>query len=96
MISGHRRKLALEILGIDKVLVEIKKLSYDGATIFMVDSNMYREKILPSEKAFTYKMKIDAIKHQCKKLICTRKVSKSSILVGKENKDSREKSKKIY
>ena len=67
MISGHRRKAALEILGIDESEVVLKELNDDEATIFMVDSNMYRERILPSERAFTYKMKLDAIKHQGKK-----------------------------
>ena len=68
MISGHRRKAALEILGIDESEVVLKELNDDEATIFMVDSNMYRERILPSERAFAYKMKLDAIKHQGKKI----------------------------
>lgn len=67
MISGHRRKKALEILGISESDVIVKELSDDEATIYMVDSNMYREKLLPSEKAFAYKMKMEAIKHQGKK-----------------------------
>lgn len=66
MISGHRRKLALELLGVDETEVCIKNLSDDDAVIFMVDSNIYRDKILPSEKAFAYKMKMEAIKHQGK------------------------------
>jgi len=68
MISGHRRKLALELNHIDEVEVYLKELSDDEATIYMVDSNMYREKILPSEKAFAYKMKLEALKHQGKTL----------------------------
>ena len=64
MISGHRRKTALEILGITESEVIEKELNDDEATIFMVDSNMYRETILPSERAFAYKMKLDAMKHQ--------------------------------
>lgn len=67
MISGHRRKLALELLGEKEVSVNIKELSDEEATILMVDSNISRERILPSEKAFAYKMKYDAIKHQGKK-----------------------------
>ena len=67
LISGHRRKLAMESLGIDKADAYVKELTDDEATIEMVDSNMYREKILPSEKAFAYKMKYDAMKHQGKK-----------------------------
>ncbi len=67
LISGHRRKMAMELIGIDKADAYVKELSNDEATIEMVDSNMYREKILPSEKAFAYKMKYDAMKHQGKK-----------------------------
>ena len=67
IISGHRRLKALELNGIDEVEAYIKELSDDEATIYMVDSNLQREKILPSEKAFAYKMKLDAIKHQGKK-----------------------------
>ena len=66
MISGHRRKYACESLGIDKIKCIIKNLSDDEATIFMVDSNLQREKLLPSEKAFAYKMKYEALKHQRK------------------------------
>ena len=68
MISGHRRKKALEMLGANEVEVIVKDLNDDEATIFMVDSNLYRERILPSEKAFAYKMKMDALKHQGKAL----------------------------
>ena len=67
LISGHRRKLALEELGIIDCDVEIRDLGDDEATILMVDSNLYRNNILPSEKAFAYKMKLEAIKHQGKK-----------------------------
>ena len=67
IISGHRRLKALVLNGIDEVEAYIKELSDDEATIYMVDSNLQREKILPSEKAFAYKMKLDAIKHQGKK-----------------------------
>lgn len=94
LISGHRRKLALQCLGIKDVPVDIRDLDDDEATICMVDSNMYRERLLPSEKAFAYKMKLDAIKHQGKKLTCTQIVSKSSSEVGKVNNDSREKVRK--
>ena len=67
LISGHRRKAAMELLGITETEAYVKELADEVATIEMVDSNMYREKILPSEKAFAYKMKYDAIKHQGKK-----------------------------
>lgn len=66
MISGHRRLKAYELLGIDEIEADIKELTDDEAIVFMVDSNIHREKILPSEKAFAYKMKLDAIKHQGK------------------------------
>ena len=68
LISGHRRKLAMQLNGIDEIDAVIKELDDDEATIYMVDSNIYRERILPSEKAFAYKMKIDALKHQGKTL----------------------------
>ena len=66
MISGHRRKFASKLAGIDKIPCIVRDLTDDEATIIMVDSNMQREKILPSEKAFAYKMKLEAIKHQGK------------------------------
>ena len=62
MISGHRRKLAIELLGEKEVNATVKELSDDEATILMVDSNISRERILPSEKAKAYKMKYDAMK----------------------------------
>lgn len=68
LLSGHRRKKAYEILGLEEIDAIVKALNDDEATIFMVDSNMYRDKTLPSEKAFAYKMKMEAIKHQGKTL----------------------------
>ena len=67
LISGHRRKLALELLGNKEADCYVEELTDDEATIKMVDSNIYRNIILPSEKAFAYKMKLEAIKHQGKK-----------------------------
>ena len=64
MISGHRRKFACNKLGIETIPCLVKKLTDDEATISMVDSNLQREKLLPSEKAFAYKMKYEALKHQ--------------------------------
>ena len=64
MISGHRRKRACELAGIKQIKCIVKDLSDDEATILMVDSNIQREEILPSEKAFAYKMKLEAMKHQ--------------------------------
>lgn len=60
MLSGHRRKKVYEILGLEEIDAIIKDLNDDESTIFMVDSNMYREKLLPSEKAFAYRMKMEA------------------------------------
>ena len=93
MISGHRRKEALELNGIKEVEVYVKELNDDEATIYMVESNIYREKILPSEKAFAYKMKIDAMKHQGKKNeTSTTKLSKKRTdeIIGEQNGESRE------
>lgn len=67
MISGHRRKKASELLGIETVPCIVRDLTDEEATIIMVDSNLQREKILPSEKAFAYKMKLDALKQQGKR-----------------------------
>ena len=68
MISGHRRKRACEIAGINQIRCIVKDLSDDEAVILMVDSNIQREEILPSEKAFAYKMKLEAMKHQGKRV----------------------------
>lgn len=67
IISGHRRKMASQKAGLKEVPCIIRNLSDDEATIVMVDSNMQRTKILPSEKAFAYKMKLEAEKHQGKR-----------------------------
>ena len=88
MISGHRRKTALEILGVSESEVIVKELNDDEATIFMVDSNMYRETILPSERAFAYKMKMDAMKHQGKTTSDPQGPKLSSEIVGKKLGDS--------
>ena len=64
LISGHRRKRGCELLGLDTMPVIVRDLDDDAATIIMVDSNIQRENILPSERAFAYKMKLEAIKHQ--------------------------------
>lgn len=68
MISGHRRKHAALRAGLTEIPCIIKDLTDDEATILMVDSNIQREEILPSEKAFAYKMKLEAMKHQGKNL----------------------------
>lgn len=64
LISGHRRKHASELAGKETMPVIVRQMSDDEATILMVDSNLQREEILPSERAFAYKMKLEAMKHQ--------------------------------
>lgn len=92
MISGHRRMYASKLLGLEKVPCVVKNLSDDEATIIMVDSNLQqRKQLLPSEKAFAYKMKYDAMKHQGKRTDLTsgpmdQKTTAEKI--GKEAKES--------
>ena len=64
MVAGHRRKKAADLAGLTEIPCIVRQLTDDEATIIMVDSNLQREQILPSEKAFAYKMKLDAMKHQ--------------------------------
>ena len=64
MISGHRRLLACKKLGLESIPSRVRNLTDDEAIIYMVDSNLHREKLLPSEKAYAYKMKLEAMKHQ--------------------------------
>ena len=67
MIAGHRRKMASELADKQTIPCIVRNVSDDEATIIMVDSNLQREEILPSEKAFAYKMKLDAMKRQGKR-----------------------------
>ena len=64
ILSGHRRLHAAQLAGLETVPVIVKEMDNDAAIIFMVDSNLQRENILPSERAFSYKMKLEAMKHQ--------------------------------
>lgn len=64
ILSGHRRLHAAQLAGLETVTVIVKEMDDDAAIIFMVDSNLQRENILPSERAFSYKMKLEAMKHQ--------------------------------
>ena len=85
--------MAMELLGVQEADAIIKDLNDDEAVVYMVDSNMYREKILPSEKAFAYKMKMEAIKHQGKKIKTSATEllkSTSREIVGKQFGDSSE------
>ena len=67
LISGHRRRRAAELAGLSTLPCIVRELTDDEATIIMVDANLQREKLLPSEKAFAYKMKLEALKHQGKR-----------------------------
>lgn len=67
ILSGHRRLHAAQLAGLETVPVIVKEMDDDAAIIFMVDSNLQRENILPSERAFSYKMKLEAMKHQGKR-----------------------------
>lgn len=71
ILSGHRRVKACELAGITEIPVVVKNLDDDTATILLVDSNLQREHILPSEKAFAYQMKLEAMKHQGKRVDLT-------------------------
>ena len=64
ILSGHRRLHAAQLAGLETVPIIVKEMDDDAAIIFMVDSNLQRENILPSERAFSYKMKLEAMKHQ--------------------------------
>lgn len=94
IISGHRRQHAAQLAGLETVPVIVRDMSDDAATILMVDSNLQRENILPSERAFAYKMKLEAMKHQGARsdLTSTHDVSKlrSNEKLGAENNQSRE------
>jgi ParB family chromosome partitioning protein len=64
LVSGHRRQHACQLAGIESMPVLVRNLDDDAATILMVDSNLQRENILPSERAFAFKLKLEAMKHQ--------------------------------
>ena len=93
LISGHRRKFACEKLGLELIPIIVRELSRDDAIIAMVDSNLHREHILPSEKAKAYKMKMDAMKRQGKRTDLTsvpmaQKSKTTRELVGEANGES--------
>ena len=94
IISGHRRQHAAELAGLETLPVIVRQMDDDAAIILMVDSNLQREHILPSERAFAYKMKLDAMKNQVTRsdLTSTQVVSKlrSNEKLGAENNQSRE------
>ncbi|MGN0646472.1 MAG: ParB/RepB/Spo0J family partition protein [Mogibacterium kristiansenii] len=83
MLSGHRRHRACQLLGLDTLRCEIVELDRDEATIFMCDSNLQRTVILPSEKAFAYKMRLDAMKRQGKRTDLTSSPLATELGVGR-------------
>lgn len=93
MISGHRRKKASELANKETIPCIIREMTDDEATIVMVDSNMQREHILPSEKAFAYKLKLEALNHQGKRTDLTLSPMDTKLdnaeKIGKEFDDSR-------
>ena len=94
IISGHRRQHAAQLAGLDALPVIVRNIDDDAAVLLMVDSNLQRENILPSERAFAYKMKLEALKNQGARsdLTSTQLVSKlrSNEQLGAENNQSRE------
>ncbi len=96
ILSGHRRLKACELLGVEEVPVVVKQLDDDAAAILLVDSNLQREHILPSEKAFAYKLKLEAIKRKAGRpskenggqIVHDYSDDKSRELIGKETGDS--------
>lgn len=89
LVSGHRRRLAAQKLSLPTVPVLVREMSDDEAVILMVDSNLQRENLLPSEKAFAYKMKLEAMKHQGKSTsckVCTK--SRTDEMIGKHESGS--------
>ena len=92
IISGHRRQYAAKLAGLDTLLVIVRQMSDDAAVILMVDSNLQREHILPSERAFAYKMKLEALKNQgARSDLTSRQIVgklEAADLVGKGNEES--------
>ena len=94
MVAGHRRKMAAELAGLPTVPCIVRELTDDEAIIIMVDSNLQREQILPSEKAFAYKMKLDAMKRQGQRTDLTLSPAAtkldSAAMLGKQSGESRD------
>jgi ParB family chromosome partitioning protein len=97
MVAGHRRKAASELAGVETIPCIVRSLTDDEATIIMVDSNLQRERILPSEKAFAYKMKLEAMKRQgqradltCSPVANKLKGKKSAEVIGESAGESKD------
>ena len=97
IISGHRRKHAAELANLDTVPVIVRNMEDDAATILMVDSNLQREHILPSERAFAYKMKLDAIKNQgARSDLTSRQVGEKLWSVSQVSADANESERQVH
>ena len=97
LISGHRRKYACKFLGIEHLPVIVRELSREEAVISMVDSNLQREHILPSEKAFAYKMKMDAMKRQGSRTdLTSRPLGEKLLTVEKVSDDSEDSARQVH
>ena len=97
IISGHRRHHASELAGKDTMPVIVRDMDDDAAIILMVDSNLQRETILPSERAFAYRMKLDAIKHQGNRAdLTSRQVGEKLLSVTKVSIDANESERQIH
>lgn len=92
LLSGHRRRLAAMKLGLPTVPVLVREMGDDEAVVLMVDSNLQRENLLPSEKAFAYKMKLEALKHQGRatsgQLVPKSELSRTTAVIGLTNEES--------
>ena len=93
LISGHRRLAACQVLGLETMPMIVREMSDDEAVIAMVDANLQRETILPSEKAFAYKMKLEAIKHQG---VASSQVGKKLLSIEKVGEDSGESRNQVH
>ena len=94
LISGHRRFAACQVLGLKTMPVIVREMTDDEAVIAMVDANLQRETILPSEKAFAYRMKLEAIKHQGRST--SRQVGENMLSVTKLSNDNEESERQIH
>ena len=94
LISGHRRLAACQVLGLKTMPVIVREMTDDEAVIAMVDANLQRETILPSEKAFAYRMKLEAIKHQGRST--SRQVGENMLSVTKLSNDNEESERQIH
>ena len=97
LISGHRRKKACELAGIETLKCEVKELTHDEAIIVMVESNLQRSVILPSEKAFAYKMRLEAMKRQGERSdLTSRPVGEKLFSVDKMSQDVADSGRQIH